>query len=154
MKMITNMKEMFDYLDSINDSSDLRYDDCKMHSFDHVEVYEKFLIKILELYDKPKRVVDIGSNLNQYAYIFNNFGIDYVGIDLWNASHFMKPYENEHSTFIGARYEDIADWFKDDIIISNLCVGYLVKIEDVKARHLIINELDKNTHKFEANVIY
>ena len=69
------LKEMFDYLDSINDSSDLRYDDCKMHSYDHVEVYEKFLIKILELYKKPKRVVDIGSNLNQYAYIFNNFGI-------------------------------------------------------------------------------
>ena len=152
--MITNMNEMFKYLDSINDSSDSRYDDCKMHSYDHVEVYEKFLLKILELYGKPKQVVAIGSNLNQYAYIFNNFGIDYVGIDLWNAGRWMKPYENEHSTFIGARYEDISDWFKDDIIISNLCVGYLVDVKDVKAKHLIINKLDPATHKFEANVIY
>ena len=66
----------------------------------------------------------------------------------------MKPYENEHSTFIGARYEDIADWFKDDIIISNLCVDYLVNVDDVKAKHLITNVLNQETHTFDAKVWY
>ena len=30
--MINNIYEMFDYLDSINDTTDGQYDDCKMHS--------------------------------------------------------------------------------------------------------------------------
>lgn len=144
---INNMKEMYDYLDSINDTDDMRYDDCKMHSFINVDSYEDILKAVLKLEEKPRRVVDIGSNLNQYAYLFENEGIDYVGIDLWNAGRWMKPYESEHTKFIGARYEDIADWFKDDVIISNLCVTYLVKVEDVKAKHLITNVLENSNFK-------
>lgn len=145
MKKINNMKEMYEYLDNINDKDDMRYDDCKMHSFINVDSYENILKAVLELEEKPKRVVDIGSNLNQYAYIFENEGIDYIGIDLWNAGRWMKPYESEHTKFIGARYEDIADWFKDDVVISNLCVTYLVNVEDVKAKHLITNKLEEGT---------
>ena len=150
MLKIKNIKDMFKYLDSINNVDDMRYDDCKIHSFLNVDSYEKILNKILELEEKPKRIIDIGSNLNQYAYMFENEGIDYIGIDLWNASRFMKPYESEHAKFIGARYEDIADLFKDDIIISNLCVNYLVNRNDVKARHFITNELVDGT--FEAKL--
>lgn len=144
---INNMKEMYEYLDSINDTDDMRYDDCKMHSFINVDSYEDILKAVLKLEKKPSRVVDIGSNLNQYAYLFENEGIDYIGIDLWNAGRWMKPYESEHTKFIGARYEDIADWFKDDVIISNLCVTYLVKVEDVKAKHLITNVLENGSFK-------
>lgn len=138
------MKEMFEYLDSINDAADLRYDDCKQHSFILEDSYKSILDVVLKLEEKPKRVVDIGSNMNQYAFLFENEGIDYIGIDLWNATRYMKPYESEHTKFIGARYEDISEWFKDDVIISNLCVGYLVKFEDVKAKHLITNSLENS----------
>lgn len=138
------IKEVFDYLDTINDVNDNRYDDCKMHSFCNDDWYEAILKKVLELKEKPKRVVDVGSNMNQYAYMFVNNGIDYIGIDLWNADRYMKPLENEHIKFIGARYEDIAEFFKDDVLISNLCVGYLVKQEDVKAKHFIKGTLDEN----------
>ena len=141
MIKINNIKEMYEYLDTINDINDMSYDDCKMHSYLNDETYKKILDEVLKLKEKPKRVIDVGSNMNQYAYMFENKGIDYIGIDLWNANRFMKPYENEHTKFIGARYEDIADWFKDDVIISCLCIGYLVKQEDVKAKHLITNEL-------------
>ena len=144
---INNMKEMYEYLDSINDTDDMRYDDCKMHSFINVDSYEDILKAVLKLEEKPKRVIDIGSNLNQYAFMFENEGIDYIGIDLWNAARMMNPYESEHTKFIGARYEDIADWFKDDVIISNLCVTYLVKVEDVKAKHLITNVLENSNFK-------
>lgn len=148
MSKIKNIEDMFKYLDSINDTKDMRYDDCKMHSFLNDETYKKILDKILELEEKPKRVIDIGSNMNQYAYMFENNGIDYIGIDLWNADRYMKPYESEHVKFVGARYEDVADFYKDDVIISCLCVNYLVKIEDVKAKHLITNRLVN--HDFEA----
>ena len=137
------LKPMFDYLDSVNDTEDMRYDDCKEHSYINLDGYKSILEVVLSLPEKPKRVVDIGSNMNQYAYLFENEGIDYIGIDLWNATRYMKPYESEHVKFIGARYEDISDWFKDDVIISQLCVGYLVKFEDVKAKHLITNFLEE-----------
>lgn len=150
MNKINNMKEMYQYLDSINDVNDSRYDDCKEHSFIYTEIYEKFLEQVLKLNKKVERVIDIGSNMNQYAYIFENAGIDYIGIDLWNANRYMKPYESEHTKFIGARYEDIADFFKDDVIISNLCVNYLVDRKDVQAKHLITNELVN--HEFVAKV--
>lgn len=137
-----SMREMIDYLDSINDKTDMRYDDCSEHSFINVDGYKSILDVVLSLDEKPKRVIDIGSNMNQYAFLFENEGIDYVGIDLWNATRCIKPYESEHTKFIGARYEDISEWFKDDVIISHLCVGYLVNFEDVKAKHLITNSLE------------
>ena len=54
--------------------------------------------------------------------------------------------------FIGAKYEDVAESFKDDVIISCLCVGYLVNVEDVKAKHLIVNDI-KN-HKAVATKLW
>lgn len=143
--MIKNMKEMAEYLDSINNTDDPRYDDCIGHSFINESSYRRILDEVLSLKEKPHRVVDIGSNLNQYAFLFENEGIDYIGIDLWNATRYMKPYESEHTKFIGARYEDISDWFKDDVIISNLCVGYLVDEADVKAK-VFINGKDLSKH--------
>ena len=133
---IKSLKEMFDYLDNVNDVNNLEYDYCKMESYGLFEIYEDFLEAILKLEEKPKRVIDVGRNMNQYAYIFENAGIDYIGIDV--CKHFV-PYESEHSKFIWAKYEDIADLFKDDILISDLCVNYLVKREDVKAKHLFTN---------------
>lgn len=133
---IKSLKEMFDYLDTINDVNNLEYDCCKMESYELFEIYEDFLEAILKLEEKPKRVVDIGSNMNQYAYIFENAGIDYIGIDI--CKNFV-PYESEHSKFIWTKYEDVVDLFKDDVIISDLCVNYLVKREDVKAKHLFTN---------------
>lgn len=132
-----SMKEVVEYLNTINDVNDNRYDDCIGHSFINEDSYKKILEEVLKLKEKPKRVVDIGSNMNQFAYMFVNEGIDYIGIDLWNANRYMKPIENEHIKFIGARYEDIADFFKDDVLISNLCVGFLVDEKDVKAKHFI-----------------
>jgi hypothetical protein len=131
------MNDVVKYLDTINDVNDNRYDDCIGHSFINEDSYKKILTEVLKLEEKPKRVVDIGSNLNQFGYLFVNEGIDYIGIDLWNACRYMKPVENEHIKFIGARYEDISEFFKDDVIISNLCVGYLVDEKDVKAKHFI-----------------
>jgi hypothetical protein len=147
---------MFNYLDSINKDivDEARYDDCKVHSYENIDSYQSLLSYIQEHLPDTKRVVDVGSNMNQYAFLFENAGIDYVGIDLWNASHWMKPYESEHTTFIGARYEDIADWFKDDVIISNLCIGYLVDVLDVKAKHLLTNRLNRETSKFEVKQYY
>lgn len=132
-----SMKEVVKYLNSINDTEDLRYDDCIVHSFINEDSYKRILSEVLKLKEKPKRVVDIGSNLNQFGYLFVNEGIDYIGIDLWNACRYMKPVETEHIKFIGARYEDISEFFKDDVIISNLCVGYLVDEKEVKAKHFI-----------------
>ena len=145
-----NMKEMVSYLNSINDTEDLRYDDCIQHSYINEDSYKKILNKVLSLEEIPKRVVDVGSNLNQYAFLFENEGIDYIGIDLWNATRYMKPYESKNAKFIGARYEDISELFKDDVIISNLCINYLVNIEDVKSKHLITNELVNGV--FEAKL--
>lgn len=154
MGKINNLREMFAYLDTMNDPKEPEYDYTKLESYDLVDTYEKFLQKVLELREDIKRVVDIGSCYNQYAYIFENAGIDYIGIDLWNAARHIKPYESEHVKFIGARYEDIADFFKDDVIISDLCVGYLVKVEDVKGKHLIVNELNEKTHDFDAKLVW
>ena len=44
--------------------------------------------------------------------------------------------------FIHANYEDVADYFKDDVIISCLCIGYLIPYSKVKAKRLIVNNLD------------
>ena len=58
------MKEMFDYLDNINDADDLIYDDCKQHSYLYEEDYEKILESVLSLYKKTKR--NYGRKMAQY----------------------------------------------------------------------------------------
>lgn len=145
-----NMAQVFEYLDTINDPDDMRYDDCKMHSLCvNGDWYRKILKEVLKLPEKPKRVVDIGSNLNQYAYMFVKEGIEYIGID---ANCYFNPLIAKDIRFIGAKYEDVAESFKDDVIISCLCVGYLVNVEDVKAKHLIVNDI-KN-HKAAAKKLW
>ena len=46
---IKSLKEMFDYLDTINDVNNLEYDYCKMESYGLFEIYEDFLEAILKL---------------------------------------------------------------------------------------------------------
>lgn len=141
-----NLDDIFNYLDTINDVNNDIYLDCKWHSYDNEEWYKRILEKVLE--DKPKRVIDIGSNLNQYGYLFANEEIEYIGIDnstcLPNEYGLMQPLITDKIKFIQAPYEIVKDYFKDDVIISCLCVGYLVPIEEVKCKRLIINGFDKN----------
>lgn len=141
-----NLDDVFNYLDIINDVNDDIYLDCKWHSYDNEEWYKRILEKVLE--DKPKRVIDIGSNLNQYGYLFANEDIEYIGIDnatcLPNKYGLMQPLITDKIKFIQAPYEIVKDYFKDDVIISCLCVGYLVPIEEVQCKRLIINDFDKN----------
>lgn len=100
------------------------------------EWYEAILEKVKKY--KPKRVVDIGSGVNMFGYLFANEGIEYIGID---NDMSMKPIITDNIKFINADYYDIRDQFKDDIIISCLCVGYLIPIEDVLGKVLIVNDL-------------
>lgn len=141
-----NLDDVFNYLDIINDVNDDIYLDCKWHSYDNEEWYKRILEKVLE--DKPKRVIDIGSNLNQYGYLFANEDIEYIGIDnatcLPNKYGLMQPLITDKIKFIQAPYEIVKDYFKNDVIISCLCVGYLVPIEEVQCKRLIINDFDKN----------
>mgnify|MGYP005801883993 CR=1 FL=1 len=144
--MIKNLDEVFNLLDNINDINNTNYLDCKYHSYDNEEWYKRILEKVLE--NKPKRVIDIGSNLNQYGYLFANENIEYIGIDnatcLPNKYGIMQPLITDKIKFIQAPYERVSDYFKDDVVISCLCVGYLIPIEKVKFKRLIINDLDKN----------
>ena len=96
-------------------------------------IYEAILRKVLK--DKPKRVVDVGCNLGLYGYLFANKGIEYIGIDLYK----YKRYETDKIKFIQANYLDVRDKFKDDVIISCLCIGYLIPVEEVKGKRLIVN---------------
>lgn len=141
---IDSFKDSIKYLDTINDTENMQYLDCKAHSYDNVEWYEKILEKVLE--DKPDRVIDIGSNLNQYGYLFANNDIEYIGIDvsttLPSQYGLLQPIITEKIKFIRADYNDVKEWFKDDVIISCLCVGYQVAIEDVVCKRLIINSLE------------
>ncbi len=141
-----NLDDVFDYLDKINDTNNDIYLDSKWHSYDNEGWYKRILEKVLE--DKPKRVVDIGSNLNQYGYLFANEGIEYIGIDnatcLPNRYGFMQPLITDKIKFVHASYEKVRDYFKDDVVISCLCVGYLIPIKNVLCKRLIINDLDSN----------
>ena len=141
-----SLKEVFKYLDTINDADNLIYDDCKNHSYINEDWYKKILEEVLK--DKPKRVIDVGSNLNQFGYLFANEGIEYIGIDiattLPNSYGIMQPLITENIKFIRADYRDVKEYFKNDVIISCLCVNYLIPIEEVECKKLIINGLDKN----------
>lgn len=100
------------------------------------EWYEAILEKVKKY--KPKRVVDIGSGVNMFGYLFANEGIEYIGID---NDISMNPIITDNIKFINKNYYDVREQFKDDIIISCLCVGYLIPIEDVLGKVLIVNDL-------------
>ena len=137
--MYKNLDEVFKYLDRINNIEDMQYLDCKWHSYDNIEWYKEILKEVLK--DKPKRVVDIGSNLNQYGFLFENEDIEYIGIDILKQ---FNPLITDKIKFLHSDYLKVRDEYKDDVIISCLCVGYQVPIEEVKFKKLIVNSLDKN----------
>lgn len=99
------------------------------------EWYEAILEKVKKY--NAKRVIDIGSNANLFGYLFANEGIEYIGID---EDMSLKPIEGENIKFIHSNYYDVREEFKDDIIISCLCVGYLIPVEDVVGKILIVND--------------
>ncbi len=139
MSIFKNLDEVFNKLDSINDVNNMMYDDCKWNSYDNIEWYKEILKEVLK--DKPKRVVDIGSNLNQYGFLFENEDIEYIGIDICKM---FTPLETDKVKFLHKDYLKVRDKYKDDVIISCLCVGYQVPIEEVKFKKLIVNSFDKN----------
>lgn len=141
---INNLKESIEYFKKINNYGTdqepyyLKYElEESPISF---EWYKAILNKIKKY--NPKRVVDIGSNINLFGYLFANEGIEYIGIDVDSDS--CKPIETNNIKFIKSNYYDIADNFKNDICISCLCVGYLIPIKDVKCSRLIINSIDNS----------
>lgn len=84
-----------------------------------------------------KRVIDVGSSMNFFGYLFAREGIEYIGIDSWRDE--LKPVEGKNIKFIESNYYDVREEYKDEVIISCLCIGYLIPKEDVKAKLLITN---------------
>jgi len=111
-----------------------------------LEWYEAILKEVLKY--KPKRVIDIGSSVNFFGYLFANEGIEYIGIDEDLCG--LTPITGKNIRFIHNNYYNIREQFKDDIIISCLCVGYLIPIEDVVGKLLIINDSKGTKKKFKC----
>ena len=131
-----DLDDVLSYLCKINDSKYLfLLEDTIMNSEAELDAYKWILEQVLALDEKPKRVVDIGSCLNQYAYLFVNEGIDYIGIDPGHMN--LNPIETEHIQFVEKKYEEVVEEYANDVVISNLCVGWLVDEATVKAKIFI-----------------
>lgn len=145
-----NFKEVLDYFKKINNYGtdkepwDLQYE--LSEGTISLEWYEAILEKVKKY--KPKRVIDIGSGLNLYGYLFANEGIEYIGIDL-NLDG-CKPIETNKIKMIKANYYDVREQFKDDVIISCLCVGYLIPVQDVLGKVLIKNDSTGSGKSFKC----
>lgn len=133
-----NLKEVLDYFKKINEGN-YYLDYILSEGTTSKEWYETILEKVKKY--KPKRVIDIGSNANLFGYLFANEGIEYIGID---EDKTLKPIETENIKFIHSNYYDVREQFKDDIIISCLCVGYLIPYKDVLGKRLIVNYLEES----------
>lgn len=133
-----NLKEVLDYFKKINEGN-YYLDYILSEGTTSKEWYETILEKVKKY--KPKRVIDIGSNANLFGYLFANEGIEYIGID---EDKTLKPIETENIKFIHSNYYDVREQFKDDIIISCLCVGYLIPYKDVLGKKLIVNYLEES----------
>lgn len=114
-----NLKEVTEYFSKIN-KGNYYLDYILEEGTISLEWYQAILEKVKKY--KPKRVIDIGSGVNMFGYLFANEGIEYIGID---EDKTLKPIEVENIKFIEADYYDIREQFKDDIIISCLCVRIL-----------------------------
>lgn len=145
---INNLKESIDYLYKINKNNPNRYYgkykiDMLQYNIDEgsesLEWYKAILEKVKKY--NPKRVIDVGSNINMFGYLFENEGIEYIGIDNYKD---VEPIQTNKIKFIHANYYDVREKFKNDIIISCLCVGYLIPCKDILAKKLIVNELENN----------
>lgn len=84
--------------------------------------------------------------------MFENKGIEYIGVEKYLEKN-HNPYTSNWIKFINKDYYEVRDEFKDDVIISNLCVGYLIPIKDVKAKHLIVGSIDEKG-LCSAKIIY
>ena len=84
--------------------------------------------------------------------MFENEGIEYIGVEKYLREN-HNPYTSNWIKFINKDYYEVRDEFKDDVIISNLCVGYLIAIKDVKAKHLIVGSIDEKG-LCSAKIIY
>ena len=129
-----NLKEVTKYFSELN-KGNYYLDYILAEGTVSLEWYEAILQKVKKY--KPKRVIDIGSSVNMFGYLFANEGIEYIGID---EDITMKPIIADNIKFINANYYDIREQFKDDVIISCLCVGYLIPIEDILGKVLIVND--------------
>ena len=138
-----NLKEVIQYLVKIKQGQPNEYYlDYKIQEGSvSLEWYQAILEQVKKY--NPKRVVDIGSNLNMFGFLFANEGIEYIGIEKYKEN---LPVETDIIKFINADYYDVKEQFKDDIIISCLCVGYLIPVKDVIGRKLIVNH-DNGDHK-------
>lgn len=140
--MIKNLKESIGWLEKANRHNPNRYiDGIDRMEYNieegctSIEVYEKILKEVKKY--NPKRVIDIGSNLNLFGFLFENEGIEYIGIDKYKEA---EPIQTEKIKFIHSDYYDVKDKFENDICISCLCVGYLIPRKDVKCKKIITNE--------------
>lgn len=138
-----NLKEVIQYLEKINQGQPNEYylDYNIQEGSVSLEWYQAILEQVKKY--NPKRVVDIGSNLNMFGFLFANEGIEYIGIEKYKEN---LPVETDMIKFINADYYDVKEQFKDDIIISCLCVGYLIPVKNVIGRKLIVNH-DNGDHK-------
>lgn len=143
-----NLKEVIDYLYKINENNPNRYyveykSDMLQYNIDEgsesLEWYKAILEKVKKY--NPKRVIDVGSNINMFGYLFANEGIEYIGIDIYKD---VEPVQTDKIKFIHDDYYNVREQFKDDIIISCLCVGYLIPYKDILGKKLIVNELKNN----------
>lgn len=129
-----NLKEVTEYLTKIN-KDNYYLDYILQEGVISKEWYEAILKEVLK--DKPKRVIDIGSNVNMFGYLFANENIEYIGIDEDTST--LKPIETNNIKFIHSNYYDVREQFKDDICISCLCAGYLIPYKDIMCKKLIVD---------------
>lgn len=152
-----NLKQVINYLYEINkDNPNRYYGEYKIDKLQYnieegsqsLEWYEAILKKVKKY--NPKRVVDIGSNLNMFGYLFENEGIEYIGIEIIKEAN---PLETEKIKFIHDDYYNVKEEFKDDIIISCLCVGYLIPVKDVLGKKLIVNHHEGTNQNFKCTAL-
>ena len=130
-----NLKEVLTYLEKIN-KDNYYLDYIISEGTVSKEWYEAILKKVKKY--SPKRVIDIGSNANIFGYLFANEGIEYIGVDVDKT---LIPITTNNIQFIHSDYYKVREEFKNDIIISCICVGYLIPIKDVLGKRLIINDM-------------
>ena len=155
MIKINNLKESIEYFKKINNYGTDKEPYYLQYELSEAPIsfewYKAILNKVKKY--KPKRVIDIGSNINLFGYLFANEGIEYIGIDIYKD---VEPLQTNNIKFIHSDYYKIREQFKNDICISCLCVGYLIPIEDVICRRLIINSSEgtRENYKCTAKEIF
>ena len=100
-----NLKEVTKYFSELN-KGNYYLDYILEEGTVSLEWYEAILEKVKEY--KPKRVIDIGSGVNMFGYLFANEGIEYIGID---EDITMKPIIADNIKFINANYYNVREQF-------------------------------------------